>query len=86
MGVGGGAVPPPHPSPFGARLGVRGQPKEPESHNIVTMLFRTSALSKLSQRVAARGMGAGMGGGGHGNFPPPHPLPNSSPKPQSAAM
>ena len=28
---------------------------------------RSSALSKLSQRVAARGMGAGMGGGGHAN-------------------
>jgi hypothetical protein len=39
------------------------------------MLFRTSALSKLSQRVAARGMGAGMGGGGHGNFPPAIPSP-----------
>ncbi len=30
---------------------------------------RTSALAKLSQRVAARGAGAGMGGGGHANNP-----------------
>ena len=26
-------------------------------------------MAKLSQRVAARGMGAGMGGGGHANNP-----------------
>jgi hypothetical protein len=31
--------------------------------------LRTSALSKLTQRVTARGMGAGMGGGGHANNP-----------------
>ena len=30
---------------------------------------RTSALAKLSQRVAARGAGAGMGGAGHANNP-----------------
>ena len=31
--------------------------------------LRTSALSKLTQRVTARGMGSGMGGGGHANNP-----------------
>jgi hypothetical protein len=35
---------------------------------LVPAARRTSAL-KLSQRVAARGMGAGMGGGGHANNP-----------------
>ena len=30
---------------------------------------RTSALLKLSQRLASRGMGQGMGGGGHANNP-----------------
>lgn len=33
------------------------------------MQRRTSAISKLTQRVAARGSGAGMGGGGHANNP-----------------
>ena len=30
---------------------------------------RSSALSQLANRAAARGMGAGMGGGGHANNP-----------------
>lgn len=33
------------------------------------MIGRTSALSRLATRVAARGMGAGKGGGGHANNP-----------------
>ena len=33
------------------------------------LLCRSSAISKLSQRFTARGMGAGMGGGGHANIP-----------------
>lgn len=35
----------------------------------VSRYRRSSALSKLTQRVAARGAGAGMGGGGHANNP-----------------